>query len=47
MIGKTIQQHLPGPDAEYHPACLPPHLLQQNGEVGHKSSKDAPVSDGA
>lgn len=28
------------------PSCLPSHLLQQYGEVGHES-KGTPVSDGA
>ena len=41
-----LQRYLPGSDAEYHPSCLPSHLLQQYGEVRYES-KDAPVSDGA
>ncbi len=32
--------YLPGPDAEHHPARLPPHLLQQSGQGGHEP-KDA------
>ena len=44
--GKTIQQHLPGSDAEYYSSCLPPYLLQQYGEIRYES-KDTPVSDGA
>lgn len=33
-------------DAKHHAPRLPPHLLQQHGEIGHEP-KDAPVPDGA
>ena len=36
-IFNMIQRYLPGTDAEYHPARLPPHLLQQYGEVRYPS----------
>ena len=44
--GHPVQRHLPGTDADHHPARLPPHLLQQSGE-GWDESEDAAVLDGA
>ena len=44
--GQKVQRYLPGADTEYYTPRLPPHLLQQHGEVGHEP-QDAPISDGA
>jgi len=44
--GEAVQRYLSGVDAQYHATCLPPHVLQQYGEIRNEP-EDAAVPYGA
>ncbi len=35
-----MRRYLPGPNAQHHPARLPPYLLQQSGKSRHEPEDD-------
>lgn len=43
---EAVQRYLSGADSQYHATCLPPHVLQQYGEIRNEP-EDAAVPYGA